>query len=92
MYRVFQNGMIPIRASEIGQYSFCSTAWYLQRCGIKPESSSLLRGIKEHELLGVQFTEIKKKERNVHLLRRCAILICIIALIISVIEVSLSIF
>lgn len=92
MHRLFQDNMIQIRASEMGQYSFCSIAWYLQRCGITPESSSLQRGIKEHESLSIQLTEVKKYEIQVRLLRRLAIIFCILALLISVIKVSLSIF
>ena len=41
-----------IRASEIGQYHFCSIAWYLQKCGYEPKSPMLDLGTKKHEELG----------------------------------------
>ena len=41
-----------IRASEIGQYHYCSISWYLQKCGFKPRSSSLEVGRKKHIELG----------------------------------------
>lgn len=41
-----------INASEIGQYHFCSVAWYLQRKGYKPESPMLDIGTKKHVELG----------------------------------------
>ncbi len=41
-----------IRASEIGQYHYCPVAWYLQKCGYKPNSPNLEVGKKKHEELG----------------------------------------
>jgi len=41
-----------ISASEIGQFYFCSNAWYLQKCGFKPESIHLEKGITKHQELG----------------------------------------
>lgn len=55
-----------IRASEIGQFCYCSIAWYLQKCGYKPKSPMLEIGIKKHEDLGkiVESTQdISKKSR-----------------------------
>lgn len=37
-----------ITASEIGQYQYCSISWRLQRNGLKPDSSNLKKGIKNH--------------------------------------------
>jgi len=41
-----------ISASEIGQYHYCSIAWYLQKCGYKPKSTLLEVGSKKHVELG----------------------------------------
>jgi len=41
-----------ISASEIGQYHYCSVAWYLQKCGYKPKSPMLDIGAKKHIELG----------------------------------------
>jgi hypothetical protein len=37
-----------IRVSEIGQFHYCSVAWYLQRYGYKPISSKLEIGLQKH--------------------------------------------
>lgn len=49
-----------IRASEIGQYCFCSISWYLQKCGYKPISPMIETGIKKHEELG-KIIELSQK-------------------------------
>ena len=41
-----------ISASEIGQYHYCSIAWYLQKCGYEPKSPMLDIGTKKHLELG----------------------------------------
>lgn len=48
-----------ISASEIGQYHFCSKAWFLHRCGYVPESPLLEIGSKKHVELGrvVDYTQ-----------------------------------
>jgi len=48
-----------IRASEISQYMYCSIAWYLQRCGYKPDSPLLEVGKKTHIDLGVAIDGIQ---------------------------------
>ncbi|UCF49956.1 MAG: hypothetical protein JSU91_00305 [Thermoplasmatales archaeon] len=52
-----------IKASEIGQYCYCSIAWYLQKCGFKPKSQLLEKGVKKHEELG-SIIEFTKKSDN----------------------------
>jgi hypothetical protein len=41
-----------IKVSEVGQYHYCSIAWYLQKCGYKPKSPLLDIGTKKHIELG----------------------------------------
>ena len=50
-----------IRASEIGQYSYCSMSWYLQRCGFKPDSPMLDVGKKAHVDLGNTINSIQNE-------------------------------
>ena len=52
-----------ISASEIGQYNYCSVAWFLQRCGYEPLSESLDAGTKAHVELGniLDYTKINTK-------------------------------
>ncbi len=50
-----------ISASEIGQFCYCSIAWYLQKQGFKPNSEFLEVGQKKHNELGqlIKKTELK---------------------------------
>ena len=50
--RIFFRSTDIIRASEIGQFHFCSIAWYLQKSGYEPKSSMLDFGAKKHLELG----------------------------------------
>lgn len=50
-----------ISASEIGQFCYCSIAWYLQKQGFKPNSELLVIGEKKHDEIG---RIIKKTEKN----------------------------
>ena len=52
-----------LSASEIGQYRYCSYAWWLQRCGYKPESSSLEPGKHVHVMLGNTIDGLEAKLR-----------------------------
>jgi len=51
---------IIISASEIGQYHYCSIAWYLQKCGYKPKSQSLEIGLEKHKKLGETLDQVHK--------------------------------
>ena len=56
-----------ISASEIGQYNYCSVAWFLQRCGYEPISENLDAGAKAHIELGniIDYTKINTKKSRV---------------------------
>lgn len=58
-----------INASEIGQYRYCSAAWFLQRCGFKPESESLKLGKKKHIKLGENIDRVERQESHSNLFR-----------------------
>lgn len=53
-----------LKASEIGQFTYCSVAWYLQRQGYKPESPLLDRGLEKHIDLGDQIDSVTEVERT----------------------------
>ncbi len=72
-----------IRASEIGQYMYCSIAWYLQRCGYKPDSPLLDVGKQTHVDLGVAIDSIQDEMKRS---KRYALLGCMF-LIIAIIGV-----
>jgi len=78
-----------INASEIGQYHYCSVAWYLQRCGYEPVSPMLDIGAKKHMELGriIDNTQIKlKKSRFIGII---AYLLLILGLLIFLLGVIL---
>jgi len=52
-----------ISASEIGQYRYCSHAWFLQRCGYEPESPFLESGKHVHVALGNTIDRFEVKLR-----------------------------
>jgi hypothetical protein len=53
-----------ISASEIGQYHFCSFAWYLQKCGYEPISPMLEIGAKKHIELGNVMDFVQKNAKK----------------------------
>lgn len=78
-----------ISASEIGQYHYCSIAWYLQKSGYKPKSPMLDIGIKKHLELGkvMDYTQINiKKTRTIAII---GYLLLIIGILIFLFEVIL---
>ena len=72
-----------LRASEIGQYMYCSIAWYLQRCGYEPDSPLLDAGKKIHVDLGNTIDTIQDEMKRS---RRYAILGCLF-LIVAIISI-----
>ena len=78
-----------ISASEIGQYYFCSMAWYLQKCGYQPESPYLEVGTKKHERLGNIIDETQNKTRNSNIFAIIGYLLLISAVLIFILEVVL---
>jgi hypothetical protein len=52
-----------LSASEIGQYRYCSYAWWLQRCGYEPESPYLKSGKHVHVTLGNTIDRLEAKLR-----------------------------
>ncbi len=53
-----------LSASEIGQYTYCSNAWYLRRQGHQPESPGLNTGTDRHTDLGYSLESIQRRQRH----------------------------
>ena len=73
-----------IKASEIGQYQYCSISWHLQRCGYEPKSPLLKLGEKKHVELGEIIDKIQintKKSKSLGLLGYILITLSILILI-----------
>jgi len=69
-----------LRASEIGQYMYCSIAWYLQRCGYKPDSQFLEIGKKTHSNLGYALDNIQNEMKRSRRFAIFGLLLFIIAI------------
>lgn len=78
-----------ISASEIGQYYFCSMAWYLQKCGYRPESAFLELGTKKHEKLGEIIAKTQSETRKSKIFTLVGYLLLISAVLIFIFEVIL---
>ena len=78
-----------LSSSEIGQYYFCSMAWYLQRLGFKPDSPFLEAGVKKHEKLGKIIDQTQSKTRFSRILRYIAYCLFLLAFLVLIFEVVL---
>jgi hypothetical protein len=76
-----------ISASEIGQYEYCSNAWFLQKKGYKPNSVFLEKGVEKHKELGntIDKTETNLKKSNIFAI--IGYLLLIIAFLVIILEV-----
>ena len=79
-----------LSASEIGQYHFCSVAWYLQRCGYKPHSDLLEVGTKKHKELGNIVDSTQKYAKKSRVLAIAGYLLILIAILLFLLEVMAS--
>lgn len=78
-----------ISASEIGQYTYCSISWYLQRCGYAPDSLLLDLGKKTHINLGNEIDNINVDTNRSKIYALLGYLFLIIAVIGILYEVIL---
>ena len=78
-----------ISASEIGQYNYCSVAWFLQRCGYESLSESLDIGVKEHIELGNILDYTKQNTRKSKVLSYIGYSLLIIGILFLLFEVIL---
>ena len=78
-----------IRASEIGQYHYCSVAWYLQKCGYEPKSHYLDIGTKKHEELGFAIDQVNTNIKKSRVFAYLGYLLLIVGILIFIAEVIL---
>jgi len=78
-----------LTASEIGQYVYCSNAWYLQRQGYKPVSPDLMQGAIEHHRLGEGIDTINRYTTEYRLVLIVGLLMLLLAMLIILVEVIL---
>lgn len=78
---------IIISASEIGQYQYCSIAWYLQKCGYKPKSQSLEVGLQKHKRLGETIDKVNKNLIKSKVIALFGYIILFFSLLILIFEV-----
>ena len=76
-----------IRASEIGQYQYCSISWKLQKNGYRPNSLYLKKGIKNHISHGKIIDYTNEKLKKSKILNLIAYLLLFFSLFIIVFEV-----
>ena len=78
-----------ISASEIGQYHYCSVAWYLQKCGYEPKSHLLDVGTKKHKELGIVLDHVNTNIKRSKVFAYLGYLLLIIGILIFISEVIL---
>jgi hypothetical protein len=78
-----------ISASEIGQYYFCSMAWYLQKCGYKPELAFLDIGTEKHKKLGEMIAQTQHDIKKSKVFAIAGYLLLILTVLILIFEVVL---
>jgi hypothetical protein len=78
-----------INASDIGQYYFCSIAWYLQKKGYKAESEDIKKGNFKHMMIGDVIDKTNQNIKKSYILKTIGFLFLIIAFINIFFEVFL---
>ena len=78
-----------LSASEIGQYVYCSQAWFLQRCGCVPESPFFEAGKQAHVALGKRIDGFEGTIRYARWLLVVGGMILLIAFLLFFFEVML---
>jgi len=76
-----------ISASEIGQYNYCSIAWYLRKCGYEPVSALLNIGAEKHAHLGKVLDDAQTEVRRSMLLAAIGLVLIIISVFVLLFEV-----
>jgi len=78
-----------LNASEIGQYHFCSVAWYLQRQGHEPKSPLLDVGTEKHIELGEAIDRVQISNRWSRVLSIIGYVLLTVVILIFLAEVIL---
>ena len=73
-----------ITASEIGQYNYCSVAWYLQKKGYEPNTPFLEIGTIKHRDLGTIIDKTYHEQKKSNMLVILGLVLYIISIILIV--------
>jgi hypothetical protein len=83
----YQNDVLS--ASEIGQFVYCSVAWYLQKCGYKPKSFKLDVGLKKHKKMGNALKYVEINSRKTSVLKNIGYLFLVASIFFILLEVTI---
>ena len=76
---IYNDGMRPVRASEIGSYVYCRRAWWYRQQGMVPANQAeLAAGSSSHELHGRQVKAAGTARRLAYVLMLVAVLLFLI--------------
>ena len=73
-----------ISASDIEKFGYCPLSWWLSRGQEDVTDDALERGKEEHEKVGKELEEIKKKERKLNTIENIILGLAISATVISI--------
>jgi hypothetical protein len=73
-----------LKASEVGQFVYCSVAWHLERQGCKRESSALEKGLEEHTDLSDKIESLLEAERTPNRLSYVGYALLLVAVIVLI--------
>ena len=76
-----------ISASEIGQFHYCSISWYLQKCGYKPKSKTIEKGLEQHKQLGIKIDNINKNFKKAKIIAIIGYILLCFSLLLFLFEV-----
>ena len=78
-----------INASEIGQFTYCSISWHLQKIGYNPDSKLLKYGTEKHINLGNTIDKTEKNQKISNFLNLIGLSILIVIIFLFIFEVIL---
>ena len=84
----YKNSQI-ISSSEIGQFYYCSIAWYLKKCGYEPKSPNIIIGKNKHIKVGKLIEKTQVNIKRYRLIVSLAYLLLFFGIIILIIGVIL---
>ena len=78
-----------ISSSEIGQFNYCSIAWYLKKCGYEPKSPNILIGKDKHIKVGKLIEKTQVSIKRYKFIASLAYLLLFFGIVILIIGVIL---
>jgi hypothetical protein len=78
-----------ISSSELGQFNYCSIAWYLQKSGYEPKSPKLKIGKSRHIKIGNIIDNTQRKNKRIKVLALIGYMILFLGILIFILGVFL---